>query len=53
MCRLGLTRAVAFYNGQEVEKNIIERAYFSLTHHINRIYGLRFQCALDASPGSR
>jgi len=37
---------IAFYNGQEVEKNIIERAYFSLTHHINRVYGLRFQYSL-------
>jgi hypothetical protein len=33
--------AVALYNGQEVEKNIIERAYFALIKHVNRIYRMR------------
>lgn len=32
---------VALYNGQEVEKNVIERHYFSLIRHVNRIFRLR------------
>lgn len=32
---------VALYRGQELEKNVIERAYFSLIKHVNRIYRIR------------
>ena len=32
---------IAFYSGQENEKNIIERAYFGLIKHVNRVYRLR------------
>ncbi|CAO1637838.1 unnamed protein product [Parajaminaea phylloscopi] len=32
---------VALYNGQQSEKNAIERAYFSLIKHINRISKIR------------
>ena len=32
---------VAFYRGQKYEQNVIERAYFSLIKHVNRIYRIR------------
>ena len=32
---------VALYSGHEMEKNVIERAYFSLIKHVNRVYRLR------------
>lgn len=32
---------VALYRGEEIEKNIIERAYFSLMKHTNRIFKVR------------
>lgn len=32
---------VALYNGQKIEKNSIERSYFSLIKHINRISKIR------------
>ncbi|KAH8915209.1 hypothetical protein BT69DRAFT_1356878 [Atractiella rhizophila] len=32
---------VALYRGHEVEKNIVERAYYSLVKHVNRIYRMR------------
>lgn len=32
---------VALYRGQKLEKNVIERAYFSLIKHVNRIYRIR------------
>ena len=32
---------IAFYRGSMVEKNIIERSYFSLIKHINRTFRMR------------
>lgn len=32
---------VALYRGQELEKNVIERAYFSLIKHVNRVFRIR------------
>jgi len=32
---------VALYRGSWVEKNIVERAYFSLIKHVNRVYRIR------------
>lgn len=32
---------IAFYRGQATEKNGIERAYFSLIKHVNRVYRIR------------
>lgn len=32
---------VALYRGQAAEKNVIERAYFSLIKHVNRVYRIR------------
>ncbi|KAK0552710.1 ATP-binding cassette long-chain fatty acid transporter pxa2 [Tilletia horrida] len=32
---------VALFRGHKVEKNVIERAYFSLIKHVNRVYKIR------------
>lgn len=32
---------IAFYHGEEYEKNVIERGYFALVKHINRVLGTR------------
>ncbi|KAK9899056.1 hypothetical protein P389DRAFT_140595 [Cystobasidium minutum MCA 4210] len=32
---------VALYDGQETEKNVIERHYFALIRHVNRIFRMR------------
>lgn len=32
---------VALYRGQEFEKNVIERGYFALVKHANRVLGIR------------
>ncbi|KDN53204.1 hypothetical protein K437DRAFT_242203 [Tilletiaria anomala UBC 951] len=32
---------IAFYRGQHHEQNVIERAYFSLIKHVNRVYRIR------------
>ncbi|EPQ30296.1 uncharacterized protein PFL1_02412 [Pseudozyma flocculosa PF-1] len=32
---------VALYRGQAAEQNVIERAYFSLIKHVNRVYKIR------------
>lgn len=32
---------VAFYHGEEYEKNVIERGYFALIKHVNKVLGVR------------
>ena len=32
---------VAFYRGQELEKHLIDRSYFSLIKHVNRVFHVR------------
>lgn len=32
---------VAFYRGQELEKKLIDRSYFSLLKHVNRVFHIR------------
>ncbi len=32
---------IAFYRGEDYEKNVIERGYFALVKHVNRVLGMR------------
>lgn len=33
---------IALYSGADIEKNIIERSYFALIKHVNRVFRMRF-----------